>query len=89
MAADPVRPILRRRSVDLACLAAPHLPGQFVFLFSAATPLYATLAGRIFSASEFGRNFILGMALAVLGAGLLVAGRGGLGGGEWLGDLLR
>jgi drug/metabolite transporter (DMT)-like permease len=59
-----------------------------IFLFSAATPLYATLAGRIFLGQRVGRNFILGMALAVLGAGLLVAGRGGLGGGEWLGDLL-
>jgi len=59
-----------------------------IFLFSAATPLYATLGGRIFLGQRVGRGFVAGMAAAILGAGLLVAGRGGLGEGEWLGDVL-
>lgn len=59
-----------------------------IFLLSAATPFFATLGGRAFLGQRIGKWFIGGMLVAVVGVALLVSGRGGLGRGEVLGDVL-
>jgi drug/metabolite transporter (DMT)-like permease len=59
-----------------------------IFLLSAATPLFATIGGRIFLGQTIGRWFVAGMLVCIVGVALLVSGRAGLGQGEWLGDAL-